>query len=94
MLAAPLVQFGNAAQQRIGKFASKHCADLRDFTSRTEPIKPRSERLSQSWRDRLNATQNAPLQEEAGHLLDEQRHAACPFAHALDEVFGERMTRG
>ena len=41
----------------------------------------------------MHAAHNAPLQEEAGHLLDEQRHAACPLAHALDEVLRERVTR-
>ena len=88
-----LVEFGDVAQQRIGKLASKHRADLRDLARRPEPIEARSKRLLQGRRDGLNAALLAALEKQARHLLDEQRHAAGPLAHPLDHFLGQRMAR-
>ncbi len=81
------------AQQRVGEVASKNRADLRDLARRAEPIEARGERLLQGRRDRLHAALLAALQQEARHLLDEQRHAAGALAHAFDHFLGERMAR-
>ena len=74
--------------------ASEHRADLRDLPRGAEPVEPRGERLLQGRRDRLRAALDAALQEQARHLLDEQRHAAGALVHPLDDVLGQRMTRG
>ena len=71
----------------------KNRPDLRDLARGAEPIEARRERLLQGGRDGLNAAPLPPLQEQARHLLDEQRHATCPFADPLDHLLGERMTR-
>ena len=71
---------GDVAQQRVGKIASKHRADLRDLARRPEPVEPRGERLLQGRRDRLHAALLAALEQQARHLLDEQRHAAGALA--------------
>ena len=73
--------------------AAQHRADLRDLPRCAEPVEPRGERLLQGRRDRLRAALHAALQEQARHLLDEQRHAAGALVHPLDDVLGQRMTR-
>jgi hypothetical protein len=60
---------------------------------RAEPIQARRERLLQSRRDGLNAALLAALQQQARHLLNEQRDAACPFGNPLNDLSGERMAR-
>jgi hypothetical protein len=88
-----LLRFGYIAQQRIGKIASEHSANLRDFARRAEPIQPRGERLLQGWRDGVNTALLPALKKQARHLLDEQRHSPCSLANLVDYVFGERMAR-
>ena len=41
----------------------------------------------------MNAALLAALNQQARHLLDEQRHAAGALAHPLDQLFGQRMAR-
>ena len=81
-------------EQREGEIAPQHRAELRDLPRRPEPVEARGERLLQGRRDRLRAAFDAALQQEAGDLLDEQRHAAGAFAHALHHLLGQRMARG
>ena len=71
--------------------APEHRADLRDLPRGAEPVEPRGERLLQGRRDRLRAALDAALQEEARHLLDEQRHAAGALIDALDDIPRQRV---
>jgi hypothetical protein len=85
-----LVELGDVSQQRVGEIASQHRADLRDIASRAEAVQTGGERLLQGRRDGLNALIPA-LEKQAGHFLDEQRHAAGPLVYALNYLLGERM---
>ena len=86
-----LIDFGDVAQQRIDEIASKNRADLRDLTRRPQPIEARSKGLLQGRRDGLNTALLAALQQQARHLLNEQRHAAGPLVDPLDQLLGECM---
>ena len=86
-----LVEAGHGAQQRVREISAQHRADLRGLARFAEPVEPRGERLLQGRRDRLRAALFAALQQEARHLLDEQRHAAGALAHPFDHVPRQRM---
>ena len=85
---------GHVAQQPVRKIAAEHRPDLRHLPRLAEPVEARGERLLQGRRDGLNAASRAALEEQARHLLDEQRHAAGPLADAVDHVGGQGMARG
>ena len=85
-----LGQAGDGLQQRVGKLAPQHGADLRDFARLAEPVEAGGERLLQGRRDRLRAA----LQHQPRHLLDEQRHAAGAVGKALDHLLRQRVALG
>ena len=86
------VEAGHGSEQRIRESAPQHCADLRSLARGPEPIEPCGERLLQGRRNRLGAALFAALQQEARHLLDEERDAAGALAHPFDDVPWQRMT--
>ena len=86
-----LINFGDVAQERIDEIASKHSADLRDFARGTQTIEPCCKRLLQSRWNRLHASLFAALHEQARYLLNEQRHAAGPLVHPLNQLLGKCM---
>src|ERR1700733_11693311 len=89
-----IVSCRDRSKEPVGEVATEDRPDLGDFARFAQPVEARGERLLQCQRDRLCAFAIPALQEQAGHFLDEQRHAASPLAYALDNVFGKRVTRG
>ena len=73
----------DVAQKRIGEAPPQDRADLRDLARRSQPVEPRRQRLPERRRNRLRGPLLAALENEARHLLDEQRHAARAIADAL-----------
>ena len=61
----------DVAQKGIGEAPPQHCADLRDFARRSQPVEPRRQRLPQGRRNRLRSPSLAALENQARHLLDE-----------------------
>ena len=79
-------------QQRIGKAAPDHRADLGHLAGRPEPVEPGRQRLLQRRRNRLDATPDfAAFQEKPRHLLDEQRYPARTLGDAIDHVLRQSM---
>ena len=91
---------GDGAQQRVGKFASDRCANLRHQPHRCQVVEPCHQRVVQRRRDRegrqcavehvaarLFAQQTA-LQDALGQFLDEQRHAVGPIGDLVGDLLG------
>jgi hypothetical protein len=82
-------------QQRIGKAAPDHRADLGHLAGRPEPVEPGRQRLLQGRRYGLDATPGfTAFQEKARHLLDEQRYSAGALGDAIDRVLRQSMSGG
>src|SRR5580693_2930072 len=86
-----VVDPAHRAQQRVSEIMAQYGADLRDFARFAERVEPRRERLLKRRRDRLQAAGLAALEQKAGDLLDEQRHATGALVDPLNDVHGQRM---
>src|SRR5580700_919180 len=76
----------DVAQKGIGEAPPQHCANLRDFARRSQPVKARRKRLPQGRWNRLRSPSLAALENQLRHLLDEEWYAACALAHAPHHI--------
>ena len=79
------VQTRHIAQQLVGEVTSQNRADLRHLTRFSQAVEACGERLLKRGRDALRSGV-AAFNQQARHLLNEQRHAAGALADPLDNL--------